>query len=112
MAAKSVGGHWQPSGQRGDPHAPPPRNCEGRLHKETGQDSEAIGEAVYTLVRNGIAHQFFPNGPIGVMGPRPWEHLTINGLGLVLIDAHTLASDVLGAYSRVVRPLAMGAAEP
>jgi len=68
--------------------------------------SEEVGGALYTLVRNGIAHQFFPKGEIiGVMGPRPWEHLTVNSSGQVLIDAHALAADVLSAYTRTVRPL-------
>lgn len=68
-------------------------------------NSEAVGGALYKLLRNGIAHQFFPTGPIAVMGPRPWEHLTIEDGKTILIDAHSLANDVLAAYGQAVRPV-------
>jgi hypothetical protein len=69
-------------------------------------DAEAIGGDLYTLVRNGIAHSFFPKGDIGVMGPNRKAHLTIDPQGDILLDAHALADDVIGAYERTVRPLA------
>lgn len=60
------------------------------------------GLAVYKLVRNGIAHQFIPKGPIHVAGDQRWRHLTLDDAGNLFVDPKCLGDDLVESYRCVV----------
>lgn len=66
--------------------------------------TSAIGNSLYTLVRNGIAHGFAPRGPIAVSREDPQRHLHRDASGVVIIDAVKLADDFIASYHHCVKP--------
>ncbi len=68
-------------------------------------DRVAVARAVYQLARHGIAHGFFPKGPIGVGGPDLTFHLKRDADGLVIIHPTQLGEDLIASYERRVKPI-------
>jgi hypothetical protein len=66
-------------------------------------------EALYTIARNGVAHQFFVKGKVLIMKGDPVRHLTCLPSGALSIDTHALIDDFSAAYDRHVRPILSGA---
>ena len=67
-------------------------------------ENESTGRAVYQLARHGIAHGFFPKGPIGVGGPDLSLHLRRDANGLVIIHPTQLGNDFIKSYEERVEP--------
>ena len=74
----------------------------------TRDHTREMGDALYTLVRNGLSHMFLPAEQIGVTGARPHAHLTRDSHGRVIIDAHQLAKDFIRSYRFDFKPLIAG----
>jgi hypothetical protein len=68
-------------------------------------DTEAIGNVLYQLVRHGIAHGFVLKGPMAVFCSEPGVHLTRDSSGLIRVDAVQLATDLMDSFTAQVKPL-------
>ena len=69
----------------------------------TVPSSEDLGHALYTLVRNGIAHAFIPQGPIGIAAKTPSVHLQFDPQGRFVINAEQLAEDLMVSYNAAIK---------
>ena len=67
-----------------------------------------LGNAVYQLIRHGIAHGFVLKGPFGIGCSQGMAHLSRYGGGAVYIDAAQLAADVLISFRERVEPIIAG----
>lgn len=63
-----------------------------------------LGDALYTFVRNGIAHAFIPHGQIGIAAKSPSVHLEFDASGLFVINAEQLAEDLMASYASSIKP--------
>jgi hypothetical protein len=63
-----------------------------------------LGDALYTFVRNGIAHAFIPDGQIGITAKSPSVHLRFDASGLFVINAEQLAKDLVASYASSIKP--------
>lgn len=70
----------------------------------TAGSTRALGDALYTFVRNGIAHVFVPQGEVGIAARKPSLHLAFNATGQFVINAEQLADDLVGSYQRAIKP--------
>lgn len=71
-------------------------------------NTEEIGRRLYKLARHGIAHVFFPKGPIAV-GRRLRVHLVTDAAGILYVDAAQLADDLIVSYDTQVKPASTAA---
>jgi len=63
-----------------------------------------IADAIYSLVRNGLAHGFAVKGSIWVCKNQPNRHLTRDDQGRLWIDACELIRDLKDSYTNHVKP--------
>jgi hypothetical protein len=69
-----------------------------------GRSALAEVDVVYQLARHGVAHTFLLKGKLGVLKGQPAHHLTHATNGMFLIDATTLAEDLMSSYEKRVKP--------
>lgn len=65
----------------------------------------SAGDPLYKLARHGLAHAFFPKGPIVVTKNPSGPHLVMKN-GRLYIDACVLSKDLRTAYEQGVKPSA------
>jgi hypothetical protein len=71
-----------------------------------------VADAIYALVRHGLAHGFDPKGRTGVVWRQPALHLKRTDAGLVCIDAVQLSNDLMESYrTHITRLLVTTAGE-
>jgi hypothetical protein len=62
-------------------------------------------DIIYTFVRHGVMHHFFPKGTIGVTGNDPGGHLTCRSDGVLILDVRVLVDDFVRVYEQRVKPI-------
>jgi hypothetical protein len=74
------------------------------LYPDRPRSSEEA-EIIYSFVRHGIMHHFFPKGMVGVTGSDPGAHMTCHSDGVLILDVKVLVDDFVRAYDQRVKPL-------
>ena len=71
----------------------------------TNATRAAAGDALYRLIRHGLAHVYVTKGDISVFKHQPGLHLVRGSDGSICVDAAQLADDLEDCYKSKVKPL-------